>query len=75
LQLLGEHPKERVQQAVETCLRRDELHAERISAETERLLGLADATPVTTLGQFQVPPPDLGRFDQLLSQGGSHDGR
>jgi transposase len=75
LQLLADHPQERVQQAVDTCLRRDEWHAERIGAETRRLLDVAGATPVTPLGQFQVPQPDLGRYDQLLSQGGSHDGR
>jgi hypothetical protein len=75
LQLLAEHPQARVQQAVDTCLRRDEWHAERIGAETRRLTGMAGETPVTPLGQFQVPRPDLGRFDQLLSQGGSHDGR
>jgi hypothetical protein len=75
LQLLAEHPQERVQQAVETCLRRDELHAERIGAETRRLTGVAGETPVTPLRQFQVPQPDLGCFDQLLPSGGSHDGR
>jgi transposase len=75
LQLLAEHPQERVQQAVETCLRRDEWHAERIGAETRRLTGVVGATPVTPLGQFQVPRPELGRYDQLLSQGGAHDGR
>jgi hypothetical protein len=75
LQLLGEHPQERVQQAVETCLRRDEVHAERIGVETRRLADAAGATPVTPLCQFQVPQPDLGCYDQLLSQGGSHDGR
>jgi len=75
LQLLAEHPRERVQQAVETCLRRDEVHAERIGAETRRLTNGAGETPVTPLCQFQVPRPNLGCFDQLLSQGGSHDGR
>jgi transposase len=75
LQLLGEFPQERVQQAVETCLRKGELHAERIGAETRRLTGVAGETPVTPLCQFQVPPPDLGCYDQLLSEGGSHDGR
>jgi transposase len=75
LQLLAEHPQERVQQAVETCLRRDELHAERIGAEARRLTSAAGETPVTPLAQFQVPRPDLGCFDQLLSQGESHDGR
>jgi transposase len=75
LQLLAEHALEQVQSAVETCLRRNELHAERIGAEVRRLTDVAGPLPVTTLCQVQVPRPDLGRFDQLLSQGGSHDGR
>jgi hypothetical protein len=75
LQLLGEHPIERVEEAVATCLRRDELHAERIAAETRRLSGLATPAPATPLSQFQVPRPDLGCFDQLLSQGATVDGR
>jgi transposase len=75
LQLLGEHRVEQVRQAVETCLRRDELHAERVEAEARRLTGAAGTPPVTPLCQYQVPRPDLGRFDQLLSRGGSHDGR
>jgi transposase len=73
LQLLAEHPLERVQDAVETCLRRGDVHAERIGAEVRcQTAGVADTT-LTPLGQFQVPRPDLGRFDQLLSQGGSDD--
>ena len=75
LQLCLEHPLERVEAAVTACLRRDELQAERIGAEAQRLQGGAAATPVTPLGEFQVPPPDLGCFDQLLSQGGSSDDR
>jgi hypothetical protein len=75
LQLMPEQPLERVQAAVETCLRRDEVHAECIGAEVRRLQDGAGATPVTPLCQFEVPPPDLGCFDQLLSQGESSDGR
>jgi hypothetical protein len=75
LQLLAEHPQERVQRAVETCLRQGALHAEGIGAETRRLTEAAGETPVTPLCQFQVAQPDLGCYDQLLSQGGSHDGR
>jgi hypothetical protein len=77
LQLLGEHPQQQVQAAVEACLRRSELHAEGVEAEVRRLAGAAPALPLTPLSQFQVPRPDLGRFDQLLSQGEgeSHDGR
>src|SRR5258708_597184 len=43
LQLLAEQPLELVQQAVQTCLRRDELHAERIAAEAGRLTDVAGA--------------------------------
>jgi transposase len=75
LQLLAEHPLEHVQGAVETCLRREELYAERIAAEVRRRSGAAENAPMTSLGHFHVPRPDLGRFDQLLSQGGLHDGR
>jgi hypothetical protein len=75
LQLLGEHKQEAVQAAVETCLRRNELHAEHVEAEVRRLAGVGQAPPVTPLCQFQLPRPDLGRFDQLLSQGEEHDGR
>jgi transposase len=41
LQLLAEHPLERVGGAVETCLRREEAHAERIGAEARRLTDVA----------------------------------
>ncbi len=75
LQLLGEHPLERLRQAVETCVRRQEFHAERIAAEAGRLQGLGGpAVPVTPLCQYQVPRPDLGCFDQLLNQGDSQNG-
>jgi hypothetical protein len=74
LQLLAEQPLERVEQAAAACLRRGELHAERIGAEADRLAGPA-AAPVTPLCQYQVPRPDLGRFNQLLSHGDAEDGR
>ena len=64
-----------VQQAVEVCTRRDELHAERVGVEVRRLAGAAAPRPLMTpLCQYQVPRPDLGRFNQLLSQGESQDG-
>jgi len=76
LQLLAEYPLERVEQAAATCLRRGELHAERIAAEARRLADVATPpTLVTPLCQYQVPRPDLGRFNQLLSYGDSEDGR
>jgi transposase len=85
LQLLAEHPCQRVQQAVEEGLRKDEVQAERITA---RVLRLAEARhapapgqevppdcppDVTPLCHYQVPRPDLGRFDQLLTQGEQAD--
>jgi transposase len=76
LQLLAEHPLERVREAVEGCLRQGELHAERVGAQARRLAEPAgSAAEVTSLCQYQVPRPDLGRFDQLLSHGDSEDGR
>jgi hypothetical protein len=74
LQLLAEHPLERVRQAVEVCVRRRELHAERIAAEVRVLSSSSEpALPVTPLCQYQVPQPDLGCFDRLLTQGDSED--
>jgi transposase len=76
LQLLAEYPLEQVEPAVAACLRRGELHAERIAGEARRLAGAAaPPTPATPLCQYQVPRPDLGRFNQLLSYGDSEDGR
>jgi transposase len=87
LQLLAEHPLERVQQAVAQALLHEPVQAERIVAAVARLAEARQAaeapaepvTPichstVTPLCQYQVPRPDLGRFDQLLSQGDSEDG-
>jgi transposase len=88
LQLLAEHPLERVQQAVDQGLRQETVQAERISAAVLRLAQAGPAvaasaeavtspchSTVTPLCQYQVPRPDLGRFDQLLSQGDSDDER
>jgi transposase len=78
LQLLGEHPLERVRDAVERCLGQAALTAERVRACTERLAAASGACPVgtsavTPLCQYQVPRPDPSRFDQLLSKGDSDD--
>jgi transposase len=77
LQLLGDHPTERVRLAVEGCLGRPALTAECVRAAAERLAGVPSAggEAVTGLCQYHVPRPDLGRFDQLLSQGDSEDVR
>jgi hypothetical protein len=77
LQLLSEHPMDRVQAVVEACLAQDEIDAERIAAQVRQRAGRA-ATPnceAIPLCQYQVPRPDLSRFDQLLSPGDSEDGR
>jgi len=78
LQLLGEHPMQRVQAVIEICLAKGELDAERIIAQVRRRAALnSSAPPLETipLCQYQVPRPELSRFDQLLSHGDSEDGR
>jgi hypothetical protein len=78
LQLLGEHPMERVQGVIETCLVKGELDAERIAAQVRRHATLNLSAPpleAIPLCQYQVPRPELSRFDQLLSHGDSEDGR
>lgn len=87
LQLLAEHPLERVPQAVAKGLLQEPVQAERIIASVARLAearqtteaAVDQVTPpchssVTPLCQYQVPRPDLGHFDQLLSEGDSEDG-
>jgi transposase len=75
LQLLGDHPVERVQEAAESCLGQAGLTAERVRAAVERRAAAGAGEGVTPLSQYQVPRPDLSRFNQLLSQGDSEDGR
>jgi hypothetical protein len=77
LQLLAEHPLARVQQAVEACEGKDGAQAERIAALVQRLAEKDAGEPVS-LGtgpeDIQVPRPDLGQFDELLSKGDEEDG-
>jgi transposase len=86
LQLLSTHPLARVQQAVEDCLRGDEVHEQRIATlvrhlvdkaaeagATDQELTSAGQSIVTPLCQYQVPRPDLKRFDQLLFAGDRDD--
>jgi hypothetical protein len=82
LQLLGDHPLERVRAAVESCLGQEGVTAERIRVAVERLAAAggvaardAAGEGETPLSQYQVPRPDLGLFNQLLSKGESKDGR
>jgi hypothetical protein len=78
LQLLAEHPLARVQQAVEACPDLSAAQAERIAQMVVRLAE-RDAGGPASLGaatpEVQVPRPDLGRFDQLLEDGGQEDGQ
>ena len=72
LQLLGEHPLARVQQAVEACNSTEQAQAERIAAEVQRLAERDAGVPVsvqTATEHIQVPRPDLGQFDELLTEG------
>lgn len=77
LQLLSEHPMDRVQAVVEACLAKDDIDAERIAAQV-RQRASRDATPkleAIPLCQYQVPRPTLSRYDELLTNGDCEDGR
>jgi transposase len=75
LQLMGEHPLTRVGQAVEACLREHLHSAEAVTQRARSLAAVAAATrgeaaPIpdaSAIPAVEVPLPDLGRFDQLLS--------
>jgi transposase len=78
LQLLAEHPLARVQQAVEACSGLHQAQAERIAQMVVRLAerNAGTSAPVgAATPEVQVPRPDLGRFDQLLEDGGQEDGQ
>jgi hypothetical protein len=72
LQLLAEHPVERIAQAIRGSAGLPDLHADRITQHVQRLAGRqapqADSSCSSNgLMAVQVPLPDLRRFDQLLS--------
>lgn len=74
LQLLAEHPVERIQRSIKLCGGAEDLRAERIIQHAHRLAAREDPRPDLSLAsdclsRIQVPPPDLGRFDQLLTPG------
>jgi transposase len=75
LQLMGEHPLERVRQAVESCQRAQVISAEAIIQRTRALAqsesqarpsSLTDVESMT-VSQVHVPMPNLSLFNQLLS--------
>jgi transposase len=74
LQLLATHPVERIQTVIQQCSGLEDLHADRIIQRVQRVANRE--APVTDpslssdlVSVVQVPPPDLDRFDQLLSRG------
>jgi hypothetical protein len=74
LQLLGEHPLDRVRQAVEDCRRAHVISAEAIIQKTHTLAACEaparrsspPAVESITVSQVHVPLPDLSLFNQLL---------
>jgi transposase len=84
LQLLAEHPAQRVQKAIEQCRTKTSLHADLIIQTTQRLAHRYSADDIAPAELYvdnsvpiQVPRPDLNRFDRLLTQtqGESNDVR
>jgi hypothetical protein len=80
LQLLAEHPMQRVQQAIEQSqpvldaeqiVRRTQRAARRESAETDE--SCPQASTYSTYDQVQVPLPELDQFNQLLTSGATHE--
>jgi hypothetical protein len=82
LQLLGEHPLERVRQSVEDCRTARVISAEAI---IQRTRSLAASSPVAhppspsaiesiIVSQVHVPLPDLSLFDQLIGSSSYRDG-
>jgi hypothetical protein len=75
LQLMSEHPLTRVGQAVAACLREHLPGAGAVIQRTRSLAaveavtrgGAAPAPDAPAIPPVQVPLPDLGRFDALLS--------
>ena len=74
LQLLADHPLDRVRQAVESCRREQLISAEAVIQRT-RTLAACDSqtrrssswtTQLSTALQVSVPLPDLSRFNHLL---------
>jgi transposase len=75
LQLLGEHPMDRVTEAIKSCLREHLPSAEAVIQRTRSLAAIeaaqggvpATSSPGLAAPRVDVPRPDLSRFDQLLN--------
>ncbi len=82
LQLMLDHPLDRVSQAVEDCLREQLFSAEAVIQRTRTLAACESqsrrssswTTELTTSLQVNVPLPDLSRFDRLLDGPASSEG-
>jgi len=85
LQLMADHPAERIIRAVQACAGISTLTAEFIKEKAQRLAARQQSassdTPdvrhpqcVDPIHRVQVPPPDLRRFDQLLVRRHGDDG-
>jgi transposase len=81
LQLLVDHPLDRVRRAVENCRRQQLISADAVIQQT-RTLAACEAqthrsslwtTELTATPQVSVPLPDLSRFDELLDGPASSD--
>jgi transposase len=78
LQLLKDHPQERVERAIRNTAAIEPASADAVIAATERLREHEHHQPVlvqthelsSVLSAVKVPPPDLRRFNQFLSLGG-----
>ena len=75
LQLLVEHPLARVREAVEFCMRSDQIGAEAVVRRVHVLAAVATpnavpetSNPAPASPGVHVPLPDLSRFDQLLEK-------
>lgn len=72
LQLLAGHPLARVEAAITACLARGDPDAAAITAAAERLARdgppLGDGALSPDIPAVAVPPPDLSRFDRLLTR-------
>jgi transposase len=69
LQLLAHHPVDRVEQALVQCRSDGAVDVAAVTACTERLAAHRPqpVTPPPTVPVLTVPPPDLARFNRLLS--------
>jgi len=69
LQLLAEHPLQRVQRAIAGGAAEAELIVHRVERLARRIDESVPAETPAVLASIQVPRPDLNRFDQLLTTG------